>query len=84
MGFNEELSPNLRIRDYIGPVADPAPYLLRRWLEHLAADQIRVVLEKEIDQKINAVKFNIQNLNMELEKLETMKTMLKTKGMANK
>jgi hypothetical protein len=73
----EEINrPILNIRDYLGPVADPAPFLLRRWLENLAADQIKVVLEKEINQKINAVKFQIQNLKMEVEKLETMKSLI--------
>ena len=82
----EEINrPILNIRDYLGPVADPAPYLLRRWLENLAADQIKVVLEKEIDQKINAVKFQIQNLKMEVEKLETMKSLIiGEKGIASK
>lgn len=73
----EEINrPILNIRDYLGPIADPAPFLLRRWLENLAADQIKVVLEKEINQKINAVKFQIQNLKMEVEKLETMKSLI--------
>ena len=74
----------LDIHDYLGPVADPAPYLLRRWLETLAADQIKVVLEKEIDQKINSLKFQIQNLNMEVEKYEIMRSMLKVKGTLSK
>jgi len=76
----EEINrPILNIRDFLGPVADPAPFLLRRWLENLAADQIKVVLEKEIDQKINAVRYQMQNMKLELEKLETMKSLIMAK-----
>ncbi|MEJ2272557.1 MAG: hypothetical protein P8X91_08805 [Candidatus Bathyarchaeota archaeon] len=82
--MGEPILPRFRIRDYLGPVADPAPELLKWWLENLAADQIKVVLAKDIEQKINVLKFQIQNLNSEIEKLEIMRSMIKEKGMAHK
>ncbi len=69
---------------YLGPIADPAPEFLKWWREELTEAQRHVIIEKELDQQINTVKFQIQNLNTELEKLQTMKTMVKTKGTASR
>jgi hypothetical protein len=63
----------------LGPVADPAPEIWGPWIKELTADQRRVVMEKEIDQRISLVKFQMQSLKAELEKLETVKSMMKVK-----
>jgi len=64
----------------LGPVADPGPEIWGPWIKELTAEQRRVLIEKEIDQRISMVKFHMQSLKAELDKLETVKSMMKVKG----
>ena len=73
---------NINPKAIMGPIADPAPEFIKWWIDELTAEQRGVIVQKEIDQQINAVKFQMQNMKMELEKLETMRSMIKVRGAA--
>ena len=75
-----ELSRQLSPRMLWGPVADPGPPFLIRWWEEFTKEQRRVIVGKEIEQRIAEVKFGIESLKAELSRLETMRSMIKGKG----
>lgn len=60
----------------LGPVADPSPEFRPFWEEFTKEQQI-AILVKEIDNKIRVVKFNIESMKLELDRLETIKSMIK-------
>lgn len=63
----------------LGPVADPGPEIWGPWIKELTAEQRRVLIEKEVEQRISIVKFQMQSLRAELDKLETVRSMIKGK-----
>ena len=64
----------------LGPVADPGPFFWSKWIEKLTVDQQSVVMQKAIEQRISLVRFQMKNLEAELEMLNTVKSMVKEKG----
>jgi len=62
-----------------GPVADPSSEPWIRWWEEFTKEQRRVIIEKEIDQRIKEIRFRTEALKAELDRLETMKSMIKGK-----
>jgi len=49
------------------------------WWEEFTKEQRRVIIEKEIDMKIKVVQFRMDTMKLELERLQTMKSMMKGK-----
>ena len=60
----------------LGPVIDPSPELRPFW-EEFTKDQQRVIQLKDIDMKIRDVEYSIESLNIELDRLGNIKSMIK-------
>ena len=62
---------------FLNLIIDPAPPYLLKWIEELTVEQRQVLVSKALDQHINFITAQVNMLNMELDKLKTMKSMIK-------
>jgi len=67
-----------RMINRFGLIADPAPEW-GTWWEQLTKEQQQVVISRQIDQQIRETQFSMDSLKAQLETLQTVKTMMKTK-----
>jgi len=69
-----------RMYNRFGWIADPAPPEWGTWWEQLTKEQQQVIMSTQIDQQIRETQFEMDSLKAQLETLQTMKSMMKTKG----
>jgi hypothetical protein len=74
--FNSKVAPFWPIPN----PPDPAGPFILKWIEGLHPEQISIIVSKTIDQQIGLINAQIQYLNTEVARLQTMKEMTKAKA----